>query len=173
MAITLYDATVRSWLQELTAAEGFLEKGLAHCREHGVDPAEMLGTRLWPDMLALRFQIHAIVYHSTGALDGVKAGVFRPPSDLPELDYPGMQARVAAAIATLRGLNVEDLDKLQGTEVVFDFRGRQLPFYAEDFLLSFSMPNFWFHATTAYDILRHKGVPLCKRDFLGALRMKQ
>ena len=173
MAIPLYDATVRSWLQGLGAAQGFLQKGLAHCRDQGIDAADMLATRLWPDMLPLRFQLHSIVHHSSGAIDGVKRGVFRPPTDLPEFDYPGMQAQVSTAIATLKALSPEEVDVLQGTDVVFEFRGRQLPFVAEDFLLSFSLPNFWFHTTTAYDILRHEGVPLGKRDFLGALRVKQ
>lgn len=172
MTISLYDATVRSWLQGLGAAEGFLAKGVAHCRTEGLDPLAMLDIRLWPDMLPLRFQIHSVVHHSTGALAGVRAGVFRPPADLPELDYPGMQAKVSEAIAALRALDAAEVDALQGRDLVFDFRGRQLPFTAEDFLLSFSLPNFWFHTTTAYDILRHKGVPLGKRDFLGALRLK-
>ena len=173
MAISLYDATVRSWLQGLSAAQAFLEKGLAHCREQGISPGDMLAARLCPDMLPLRFQIHSLVHHSTDAVDGVKSGVFRVSADMPEVDYPGMQSRVVQAISTLSALNAEDVNALQGTEMVFEFRGRQLPFYAEDFLLSFSMPNFWFHATTAYDILRHKGAPLGKRDFLGMLRLKK
>lgn len=172
MAISLFDATVRPWLQGLNAAQGFLDKGLAHCREVGLDATEMLDVRLWPDMLPLRFQIHSIVHHSVGAIEGVRQGVFRPPGDLPEHDYAAMQAKVAAAIATLDGLNAEEVDALQGSEMVFELRGRQMAFYAEDFLLSFSLPNFWFHATTAYDILRHKGVPIGKRDFLGRLRLK-
>ena len=60
----------------------------------------------------------------------------------------------------------------EGAEIIFEFRKNRLPFTAEGFLLSFSLPNFYFHATTAYDILRSKGVPLGKRDYLGALRMK-
>lgn len=173
MAISLYDATVRTWLQGLGAATGFLQKGLTFFQEQNIDPMEMLSTRLWPDMLPLRFQIYSIVHHSLGAVDGVKAGVFRPPADLAELDYAGMQSKVAEAIKTLSSLTADEVDALRGREMVFEMRGRQLPFYAEDFLLSFSLPNFWFHTTTAYDILRHKGVPLGKRDFLGALRLKQ
>ncbi len=173
MAISLFDATVKSWLQGLGAAQGFLEKGFAHCRERGLDATEMLDVRLWPDMLPLRFQIHSIVHHSVGAIEGAKQHVFRPPSDLPEHDYPGMQAKVAAAIAALSDLKPDEVDALTGAEMIFEMRGRQIPFYAEDFLLSFSLPNFWFHAATAYDILRHKGVPIGKRDYLGMLRLKR
>lgn len=173
MAISLFDATVRSWLQGLNAARGFLDKGLAHCREGGLDPGELLGTRLWPDMLPLRFQIHSVVHHSVGAIEGASHGVFRPPTDLPDLDYAGMQAKVGAAIAALDALGPAEVDALGGRDMVFEIRGRQMAFRVEDFLLSFSMPNFWFHATTAYDILRHKGVPIGKRDFLGTLRTKQ
>lgn len=173
MAISLFDATVRSWLQGLSAAQGFLDKGLVHCREGGLDTGELLATRLWPDMLPLRFQIHSIVHHSVGAVEGARQGLFRPPGDLPELDYAGMQAKVAAALETLGGLEAAEIDALADRDLVFELRGRQMPFRVEDFLLSFSLPNFWFHATTAYDILRHKGVPIGKRDFLGALRLKQ
>ena len=66
----------------------------------------------------------------------------------------------------------ESIDALEGAEVVFEFRDTRLPFTAEQFFLSFSLPNFYFHATTAYDILRSRGVPLGKRDYLGRLRMK-
>src|SRR5436190_604022 len=68
--------------------------------------------------------------------------------------------------------NKVDANELEGKDMVFQIRDNKLPFTAEGFLLSFSLPNFYFHATTAYDILRSKGVPIGKRDFLGRMRMK-
>jgi len=79
---------------------------------------------------------------------------------------------VADTRAALEQLTAADVNALEGRDVAFQFRDFKLPFTAENFLLSFSLPNFYFHAATAYDILRSKGVPLGKRDFMGALRLK-
>lgn len=171
MAIQLYDATVANFLQTLAAASGFLEKGLAHCVENKIDPAQIVDARLHPDMLPFRFQIVSVAHHSIGAIDGVKAGVFSP-SDKGPADYAGLQKMLTDAAQALRLLSREDINALEGRDMVFQLGERKLPFVAESFLLSFSLPNFYFHATTAYGILRHKGVPLGKRNFLGQMRMK-
>jgi uncharacterized protein len=172
MGFSLYDATVANYLQILGAVDGFLEKGLAHFREKGIDPAEVVETRLAPDMLPLRFQIVSVAHHSRGAMEAAKNGVFVPPSGKPDLDYAALQALVAEARDALSALTPEAVDALVGRDVTFKVAGRVLPFTAEGFLMSFSLPNFFFHATTAYDLLRHKGAPLGKRDFVGRLKMK-
>jgi hypothetical protein len=173
MAISLYDVTVASYLQTLGAVAGVMEKGLAHAKENGADLAEIVETRLCGDMLPFRFQIVSVTHHSRGAIEGAKAGVFSPPPDLGPLDYAALQQLVADARADLAKLSRDEVDALQGKDMVFRLRGDiQMPFTAENFLLSFSMPNFYFHATTAYDILRWKGAPLGKRDFMGQMRMK-
>jgi hypothetical protein len=89
------------------------------------------------------------------------------------LDYDGLRTLIADTLKGLRNLDPAEVNALQGRAIIFQLRDRQLPFTAEDFMLSFSLPNFYFHATTAYDILRTKGVPLGKRDFLGQLRLKR
>lgn len=172
MAISLYEASVMSYLQTLGAVGGYLEKGLAHCRDNSIAPEEIVETRLYPDMLPFRFQIQSVVHHSLGAIVGMKSGVFRPPADLPAHDYPALQALVVDARDALAKLSPEEVNGLEGADVIFEFRERKAPFTAEGFLLSFSLPNFHFHATTAYDILRAKGVPLGKRDFLGTMQLK-
>jgi hypothetical protein len=172
MAVSLYDLSVASYRQTLTGVAGFMDRGLDHCRETGLDPEEIVGTRLYADMLPFRFQIWSVAHHSVGAIEGVKKGVFTPPPQLPELDYAGLQKVVADARAALDGMTAADVDALAGRDLVFQFRDFKMPFTAEGFLLSFSLPNFYFHATTAYDILRSKGVPLGKRDFMGPLRLK-
>ena len=103
---------------------------------------------------------------------GVQAGVFAPPPPVPALDFAGLQKQVSEAREELQKLKPDEVNGLAGKDMVFQLRDNKLPFTAEGFLLSFSLPNFYFHATTAYDILRSKGVPLGKRDFLGRLRMK-
>ena len=91
---------------------------------------------------------------------------------MPALDFAGLQKQVSEAREELQKLKPDEVNGLAGKDMIFQMRDNKLPFTAEGFLLSFSLPNFYFHATTAYDILRSKGVPLGKRDFLGRLRMK-
>lgn len=172
MSTSLYDMTVASYLQTVGAVAGFLEKGRAHCMGNSIDPGEMVESRLVADMLPLRFQVVSVALHSIGAVEGVKKGIFSPPGETAPLDYAGLQKLVADTDRALQALDREEVNALAGRDVTFQFRDRKIPFTAEGFLLSFSLPNFYFHATTAYDILRSKGVPLGKRDFLGRLRIK-
>jgi len=171
VAISLYDVSVTSFLQVLGAVTGFLDKGAAHCQKNGIDLNGVVETRLYPDMLPFRFQVVAVAHHSLGAIKGVQAGVFSPPGPS-TADYAGLQKLVADARAELSKLSRSDVEGLEGKDVVFQLGDRKMPFVAEGFLMSFSMPNLHFHATTAYDILRMKGVPLGKRDYMGQIRMK-
>jgi hypothetical protein len=172
MALSLYDASVANYLQTLGAVSGFLDRSLTHFREHNVDPEQIVEARLAPDMQPLRFQIISVAQHSRGAIEGVQQGVFHPPSWKTPFDFAGLQALVAEARAVLSGLTPEAVNALGGRDLVFQLGDRKLPFTAEGFLMSFSLPNFYFHAATAYDILRINGVPLGKRDFMGRLKMK-
>jgi hypothetical protein len=159
MAVTLYDLSVGCFLQTLGAVEGFLAKSAAHFKEKGADPNAIVETRLFDDMLPFRFQVVAVAHHSAGAMAGVKAGAFAPPAPS-TADFAGLQQLVTDARTAL-----------EGKDVVFSVRDMKMPFKAEGFLQTFSLPNFHFHATTAYDILRIKGVPLGKRDYLGRMKM--
>lgn len=172
MAISLYDATVAGFIQTITAVIGVLDRGLSHCTENGSDPDALVEARLFSDMAPLRFQVVSVVHHSIGAIDGVKSGVFKPPSDQRPHDYAGLQKLVVDAQSVLKAISADEVNALQGKDVIFAFRDFKMPFDAENFLLSFSLPNFYFHATTAYDILRSQGVPLGKRDYMGPLRLK-
>jgi hypothetical protein len=170
MAISLYDASVACFLQTLGGVDGFLSRGLAHCQERNIDPNEIVETRLFPDMLPFRYQILAVAAHSIGAMRGVKQGLFSPATEMPPLDYAGLQKVIADASEALQQLVPAEVNALEGKDVLFQVRDLKLPFKAEGFLLSFSLPNFHFHATTAYDILRMKGVQLGKRDYMGKMR---
>ena len=173
MGVPLYDLTVGSYLQTLGGVSGFLGRGLAHCQDNNIDPESIVETRLWDDMLPFRFQIISVVHHSRGAIEGAEAGVFAPPSEARPLTYAQLQELVEETRVKLTALTAEEVDTLEGKDVTFRMRNFEVPFTAENFLMSFSLPNFYFHAATAYDILRSKGVPLGKRDFMGAMRMKQ
>ncbi|MFO0689348.1 MAG: DUF1993 domain-containing protein [Myxococcota bacterium] len=172
MSTSLYALCVPSYLQTLGAVAGFLEKGRLHCQSAGIDLQSLVEFRLAPDMLPFRFQIVSVLHHSLGTIQALETGRFGPPTD-GGLDYAGLQKQVAEAQEKLKGLSAAAIDRHAGRDVLFQLGDMKLPFVAEDFVLSFSFPNFYFHAATAYDILRLKGVPLGKGDFLGAMRMKR
>lgn len=173
MAISFYDAYVPNYVQTLTAVAGFLDRGMAHFSDNNIDPAEIVATRLFPDMLPFQFQIASVVHHSVGAFEGLKVGVFKPPGQLSPQSYNELQQSVAEARDKMKALKAEDVNAFEGKDMAFQFGEMKMPFTAEGFIASFSVPNFYFHAATAYDILRTKGVPLGKRDFMGPLRMKR
>ena len=172
MAISLYDASVRSFLQVVGSVEAFLDKGAKHLVEKGVDVNSIVETSLYPDMLPFRFQLASVAHHSLGAIAGVRAGLFGPPDAPPISDYAGLQALIKATREGLQALSADEINGYEGKDVLFKFGTFQVPFLAEGFLMSFSLPNVHFHATTAYDILRTQGVPLGKRDYMGAMRVK-
>ena len=170
MSLSFYDVSVGTYVQICEAIAGVLDKGASHAQENGIDLAEVVDARLRDDMANFHFQVVCVTHHSLGALRGMQAGEFSPP-DYPDTDYAGLQAMTQETLATLKGMNADEVNVLADQRLIFKLGGNEIPFTAQNFLLSFSLPNFYFHATTAYDILRARGVPLGKRDFLGALKM--
>ena len=169
MAISLYEATVERFLQNLEGAAGVLAKGREHFTAAGVDLNDIAQHRFWEDMQPLSFQIVSVGHHSLGAIEGVKKGLFGPPSrDLKT--YDEMEAIIANARAALAALSPADVEAMAAKPLLFKAGEREMKFEGAGFLLSFSLPNFYFHAATAYDILRSKGVPLGKRDYMGKPR---
>jgi len=172
--ISLYDISVATYLQTLAGLSTVLDKGLAFCKENKIDPDTLVGMRLYDDMHPFRFQVHQSVRHSQGALEAIKSGQFSPgPQGAENDNYAALQALVAGAQTALQNLKPEAINARAGGDVLFSAGKFELPFTAENFILSFSLPNFYFHVTTAYDILRLKGVPLGKRDYLGPMKLKQ
>ncbi|MEI8302488.1 MAG: DUF1993 domain-containing protein [Burkholderiales bacterium] len=172
MSVSLYDLSVASYLQTLTAISGCLDKGLAHATAQGIDPETLVQARLAPDMLPFRFQVESVAHHSIGAIEGLRRGLFTPPGEAPPRGYADLQRLLADAKDALSQVSAAEINALAGRDMAFEIRGRQIPFTAETFILSFSLPNFYFHAATAYDILRHLGVAVGKRDFLGPMRTR-
>jgi len=170
MAVSLYDLSVASYLQTLGGVAGVLQKGADYAAGQGIDPAELVEKRLHPDMKPLRFQVISVWHHSLGAIKGVRDGLFTPPPAL-ELDYAGLQGLVQEAVTELQGMPRDEIDALENRAMKFKAGDFELPFTGGNFILSFSLPNFYFHATTAYDILRMAGVPLGKMDFIGKMRV--
>jgi hypothetical protein len=162
---------VATFLQTLGGVEGFLARGFDHCRDNNIDPESIVAARVYEDMFPFRFQVTSSVMHSLGAIQAVRKGVFSPAMT-PEFTYADLQKHVSDARAALKEVTPAEVNGCEGRDMKFEFRERVIPFTAENFLLSFSLPNFFFHSSMAYGILRAKGVPLGKRDFMGQLRMK-
>jgi hypothetical protein len=173
MAVSLHDISVGSYLQVLGGVAKFLDKGAAFLDEKGIDPQEIVAMSLHPDMRPFQFQLKSVAHHSAGAIRGIREGLFSPPPTTPDLDYAGLISLVRDAESELRTQSREEIDAMAGKQVVFRLSRGDIPFTAENFVLSFSLPNLYFHATTAYDLLRMKGAPLGKLDYLGDLRTDQ
>lgn len=171
MAISLHDASVLAFIQVLGAVEGILTRGADHCAAEGIDPEAIVATRLIPDMQPFSFQVLSCVRHSVQAIEGVRTGVFSP-DPYPPHSYSELQSAISAGRTALEQMNPDDINALEGKDVLFQVGDFRMPFTAEGFLMSFSLPNLHFHATTVYDILRMKGAPLGKRDYMGRMRMK-
>ncbi len=171
MSTTFYDLTVPNYLQILNAVAGILEKGKSHFDAQSTDLSDMVDTRLIEDMNPFRFQVISVVHHSLGAVKAYETGSFAPPSGYGEPDYAELQTLVQDAIGQIEALAPDTVNPWEDGQVIFKLGGNELPFTVPNFAQTFSMPNFYFHATTTYSLLRMKGVPLGKIDFIGSLRM--
>jgi hypothetical protein len=170
MPFSLFDAVVPSNIQMLEALDQVLQKAQSFCIERGSPEVEMIDARLAPDMQPLGYQVKSCAVHSIGAIEGARAGSFSPDWSAWPTDFDGLRGILQRASAELHALDRNTVDELTGTDMNIVAGERRLPFNGANFLLSFSQPNFYFHATTAYAILRAQGVDLAKRDFLGAIR---
>ena len=171
MPIPFYDASVKSYIQVLDGVAGVLENGVSHAAASGMDPQEMVMTRLHEDMMPLHFQIVSVAHHSWGAIQGMQQGSFRPPSFELDMDYAALQGVVNTARESLAALDAAEVEALSDQSTVFKLGKNEIPFTNQNFLLSFSLPNFYFHATTTYSILRMLGVPLGKMDYIGQMQI--
>ncbi len=173
MAFSLYAATIPSYQQTLGAVSGLLVKAEEFCSEKRIAPEEIIQARLAPDMLPFAYQVKSTAVHSLGAIEGTRRGKFSPDMTPPPETFAALKTRIAETISALGKIEPSEVDGFIGRDMCFAFGERRMDFTAENFLLSFSLPNFYFHAATAYDILRWKGVQIGKRDFMGAVRLKR
>ena len=172
MATSLYDLSVPTFLQTVKAVQGFLERAAGHCAETGADPDDFVHVRLFDDMAPFHFQIQAAWHHSVWGLEAVKTGVFAPPALVGPVPFADLQAMIARAATALEAFTPDEVNSWAGKDLDLQIGPRRLTFTSETLILSFSLPNFYFHAVTAYDILRAQGVPLGKRDYEGRLRTR-
>jgi hypothetical protein len=167
MAISMYHASVPVFLQLLGGVKGTLEKAEAQASAKKWDENVLLNWRLYPDMFTFARQVRQASEHALGA--GRTAGVEVPK--LPDIDtsLSEMKARIDKTIDFLKSLSPSQLDGREDAQVTIPVGGQPRNFRAQVYLYHFAMPNFYFHVTTAYNILRHLGIEIGKRDFMGQM----
>ncbi|MGX1322837.1 hypothetical protein AB7M17_006290 [Bradyrhizobium sp. USDA 377] len=167
MTISMYDASVGLFVPYLRNLSVLLDKGVAYAEARKFNPAVLLGMRLAPNMYDLAQQVGEACRHATVAPALLAQS---EPVALPVLehDMAGLQARIATSIEFIESLPRAAIDAAAEQNVFFRLKnGTELPFTGRTLLLTFSVPQFFFHVTTAYDLLRHAGVELVKKDYLG------
>lgn len=166
MSISMYQASVPTLIQALKALSGVLDKGAKHAEAKGIDPAVLLGSRLYPDMFPLTRQVQIASDNAKGPSARL-AGMEPPKFDDNEASFADLQARITKTIDFLQGLKPAQIDGSEDRQIVLQMRAGPLEFKGQAYLLHFAMPNFYFHCATVYAILRHNGVEVGKKDFLG------
>jgi hypothetical protein len=172
MAISLYDLSVPTFLQTVRAVGAFLDRATRHCAECGADPDDFVDARLFDDMAPFHFQIEATWHQSVWGLEALRTGVFTPPALVGPVPFAKLRVMMAIAETALEAFSRDEVNSWAGKNLDLQIGPRRLAFAPETFILSFALPNFHFHAVTAYDILRSRGVPLGKRDYEGQLRTR-
>jgi hypothetical protein len=155
------------FLQMLQSLSNILDKAAAHARANGIEPAELIEARLAPDMFALARQVQIATDHAKGAVARL-SGREVPKYEDTETTFDQLKARIAKTIVFVESIPPTAMDGTEEREVTLTIAGKPRSFKGQQYLLHFALPNFYFHVTTAYDILRHKGVELGKRDFIAA-----
>ncbi len=173
MTIKLSDVSLGTYKQLVAASHSIIKKAENYFTEQDINLNELSEMRLIEDMAPLTFQVFSIVHHSVGAIEALKSGEFGPPNMPENIYFQELVSMLEDANNSLNEMTEEDINSLAGGEVIFKMGQIEWPFTSEDFILSFSLPNFYFHVTTMYDMFRIKGLNIGKLDFAGALRIKE
>jgi len=168
MTLSMYQASVPVFIQGLTGLGGVIDKAAAHAAERKIDPSALLQARLYPDMFPFTRQVQIATDFAKGGAARL-AGVEFPAYEDSETSFDELKARVEKTIAFLRTLEAGAVDGSEERDITLVRRGETSTVKGQAYLLEQAMPNFYFHLTTAYAILRHNGVEVGKRNFLGTV----
>lgn len=166
MTISMYSASVPTFIRTLTNLAGILEKAQAHAETKKFKPEVLLNARLFPDMFALTRQVQIASDFAKGTVARL-AGIEPPAYADTESSFAELIARVQKTVDFLKTIKAEQVDGSENRDIVLKMHTGELKFKGEVYLTQFSLPNFYFHATTAYAILRHNGIEIGKMDFIG------
>ncbi|MEI9885416.1 MAG: DUF1993 domain-containing protein [Rhizomicrobium sp.] len=167
MTISMYQVSVPVFVRNLTALGGVLDKAAAFAEAKKLDPAVVLATRLYPDMYPLAVQVGQVCTHAARGVAQL-SGLPQPEFGAPETSFAALKERVSKTLDFVKSATPAQIDGSEDKDIVLKFGSREMPFKGQAFLVGFTLPNFFFHYTTAYNILRNLGVEIGKRDFMGA-----
>ena len=168
MATELYDLTVPAFLRGFAAMSAFLAKGETWAKDNNVDPADLLTAKLYDDMAPLTAQVQRSTDSAKFTVVRI-GGVENVPMPDEEVTFADLQARIAKTVELLKSVSPDAMNGQEGKAVMLPTPNRTLEFTGQSYVLGFVLPNFYFHVTTAYAILRMKGVPVGKMDYLGGV----
>ena len=168
MALSMYQASVPVFLRTLQSLRNIVEKAARHAESRKIKPAALLNARLFPDMFDLTQQIQIATDFARGTSARL-AGTEPPAFTDNEQSFDDLLSRIDRTVAYVQTVRAADIDGSETRELVRPLRGEPHRFTGQNYLFQFALPNFFFHATTAYAILRHNGVELGKSDFIGQL----
>ena len=166
MALSMYQASVPVFTKTLGNLANILDKGAAYAAAKKVDQAVLLGYRIAPDMLAMVRQVQIACDFAKGASARL-AGIDVPAWEDTEKSFDDLKARIAKTIDYCKSFKPEQIDGSEDRDILVKVAGNPVTYKGQPYLLHSVLPNFFFHTTTAYDILRHCGVEIGKRDFIG------
>lgn len=166
MDISMYQASAPRFVNTLGNLSAILDKAQAHAEAKGIDPAVLIACRLFPDMFPLSRQVQVASDTAKGALARL-AGVEVPKYEDSERNLAELKARIAKTVAFLQGFKPAQIDGSEDKALTIKLGKNEVSWKGMQYLLGFALPNFYFHVTTAYCILRHNGVELAKRDYIG------
>ena len=166
MTISMYQASVPAMIKTLSNLRNFLEKALTHAEAKKIDPSVLVNARLYPDMFPLSRQVQIATDMAKGAASRL-AGQEVPSYEDNEATFPELIARLDKTIALLVTFKPGDIDGSEDHTITLPMRDRTLTFKGLPYLIDYVLPNVYFHTTTAFAILRHNGVEIGKKDFLG------
>jgi hypothetical protein len=162
----MYSVSVPIFIQHLTALSAILDKAAAYAEQKKIDPSALLSMRLYPDMYSMGRQVHEACRHPARVC-GMLADVEGPAVGKDDNTIPELKAEIARVVDFLKGLKPSQIDGTENKEITIKGSTSTRTYTGQTLLLNHSLPNFYFHCTTAYDLLRHAGLDLVKRDFMG------
>jgi uncharacterized protein len=166
MTLSIYQASVPVYIRRLEALSAILDKAAAYASQRKIDPAALIQARLYPDMLPLARQVQITCSHAVRG--GARLSGAEPPSvEDKETSFDDLKGRIAKTLEFLKSVDAKKMDGMEDREITFPAGDHKVTLKGADYLLHFSMPNFYFHLTTAYDILRNNGLDIGKADFMG------
>lgn len=169
MSLSMHDASVSVFLGQIGTLSAILKKAAAHAEAKKIDANVLLNARLYPDMHPLTRQVQMVSDAAKGAVARL-ANVDVPSMPDTETTFDQLQERLAKTATFLKSIKPAQLEGSEAREVTLTFPNGKMAFKGQTYLLNFAIPNFYFHVTTAYAILRHNGVEVGKRDYLGEAR---